>query len=697
MVPDLWFVFAWWLTFFILGISSIPLLCVLFKNFFDIGYGFGKTVGLLFVSYIAFFFAIFRLIPLDRPYLFIILLSYVILNFVIFRKHKKSIVSNVKLNFKTILFQEFLFTAGFISWSFVRAHQPDIRGLEKFMDFGFVNSIINTKYLPPPDMWFAGESINYYWFGHLMVAVATKLSSVPSEVTYNLMLATILGIVLVSSLSIISTLYFTFSKKANPKKILAAGLLSAILLTFGGNFHTPVYLLKEGAQSYWYPDATRFIGYNPVTDDKTIHEFPLYSFVVSDLHAHLINLPLVLLFIGLFWNFVSADEIKKPHLGKKRDEKKSISLRNKYLLCKYGRLLFPGFVLGVMFMTSTWDFANYLLFSGITLSIFNVKKLGNILNYFYEILKVLGILLAISVIVFFPFYINFTSIAQGIDFVHTHTPLWQLAILWGFPVILTVIFSIFLFKSGKYPHKSELFVLSLLISSLVLIVIPEIIYVKDIYIASHYRANTMFKITYQTFVMSYLTSGFVAAYVIDKIKKYSEKIPVFLFFGLVFFVILIYPYFAINSYYQFDTYKGLDGSSWLEKQLPEQYKIIDWLKNNIGKQTIILEAPGDSYTDFNVVSAYTGIPTVSGWFVHEWLWRGDSSFPQERVNDITLIYTSKDSFLTENLLNKYQVEYVIIDSFVRQKFPNVYERKFYRLGQEVFSFGNAKIFRISKN
>ena len=697
MVSDLWFIFAWWLTFFILGISSIPLLCVLFKNFFDIGYGFGKTVGLLLVSYIAFFFAIFRLIPLDRPYLFIILLSYVFLNFIIFRRHKKSIVSNVRLNFKMILFQEFLFTAGFVSWSFVRAHQPDIRGLEKFMDLGFVNSIINTKYLPPPDMWFAGESINYYWFGHFMVAIATKLSSVPSEVTYNLMLATILGIVLVSSLSIISTLYFTFSKKTNPKKILAAGLLSAILLTFGGNFHTPVYLLKGGAQTYWYPDATRFIGYNPATDDKTIHEFPLYSFVVSDLHAHLINLPLVLLFIGLFWNFVSAEETKKFHLGKKRDEKKSISLQLKYLSCKYKRLLFPGFVLGVMFMTSTWDFANYMLFSGITLSIFNIKKLGNILNYFYEILKVLGILLAISVIVFFPFYINFTSIAQGIDFVHTHTPLWQLAILWGFPVMLTVIFSTFLLKSGKYPRKSELFVLSLLISSLVLIVIPEIIYVKDIYIASHYRANTMFKITYQAFVMSYLTSGFVAAYVINKIKKYTEKIPVSLFFGLVFFVILIYPYFAINSYYQFDTYKGLDGSSWLGRQLPEQYKIIDWLKDNAGEQTIILESPGDSYTDFNVVSAYTGIPTVSGWFVHEWLWRGDSSFPQERVNDITLIYTSKDSFLTENLLNKYQVEYVIIDSFVRQKFPNVYERKFYRLGQEVFSFGNAKIFRINKN
>ena len=95
-----------------------------------------------------------------------------------------------------------------------------------------------------------------------------------------------------------------------------------------------------------------------------------------------------------------------------------------------------------------------------------------------------------------------------------------------------------------------------------------------------------------------------------------------------------------DKYYaDLETYHGLNGVSWLQRQFPEQYDVIVWFNKNVSGQPVILEAPGDSYTDFNVISAYTGLPTVSGWFVHEWLWRGDSSFPQARVSDITQIYT----------------------------------------------------------
>ena len=40
-------------------------------------------------------------------------------------------------------------------------------------------------------------------------------------------------------------------------------------------------------------------------------------------------------------------------------------------------------------------------------------------------------------------------------------------------------------------------------------------------------------------------------------------------------------------------------------------------------QPVVLEANGDSYSDYERVSAMTGLPTVLGWYVHEWLWRGD--------------------------------------------------------------------------
>ena len=164
-------------------------------------------------------------------------------------------------------------------------------------------------------MWFSGEIINYYYFGHLIFAVLTKLSTISSAITYNLSIATICALAFSSSFSIASNLVFLSLKKIDFKKIIAAGLISALLLTFGGNLHSVYKITKinitnngklvlnkeaitKAVDSYWYPDATRFIGYDPDTKDKTIHEFPLYSFVVADLHGHMNDIPIVLFFMA---------------------------------------------------------------------------------------------------------------------------------------------------------------------------------------------------------------------------------------------------------------------------------------------------------------------------------------------------------------------------------------------------------------
>ncbi|TEU01766.1 hypothetical protein E3I18_02240, partial [Candidatus Woesebacteria bacterium] len=271
MFQDLSYLAIWWLTFFVFGLVSLPVVFILFRNFTDSGYGFTKTIGSLAITYLAFIGAVLHLVPLTRICLFLWLLVFLGLNIVIFLKNKKRILNLITKNSKVLVLQEILFTIGLMFWSTIRGFQPDIRGLEKFMDFGFINSILKSKFLPPPDMWFAGKPINYYWFGHFWTAVITKISGIPSHITYNLMIATILGLMLISTVSIVSTLFKNISRKISVKKALLVGLISAILLSFGGNFHTPTYVLKNGIQKYWYPDATRFIGYNPETEDKTIH------------------------------------------------------------------------------------------------------------------------------------------------------------------------------------------------------------------------------------------------------------------------------------------------------------------------------------------------------------------------------------------------------------------------------------------
>jgi uncharacterized membrane protein len=675
MVSDVYAIFSWWLMFFVVGLAGFPLIWTLFNKFTDLGYAFSKSFSLLIISYITFIFGILKIAPFSRFILIFILVIYFVVNIFLLKKYKSKIFNDLRKSARIIVLQEILFILGLVFWSYVRAHQPDIRGLEKFMDFGFINSILRSKYLPPADMWFAGESINYYWYGHFIVAVATKLSGIKSSVTYNLMLATVLGLSLTGVFSIISTLISKLSKAISLRKIAFFALLSAILLNFGGNFHTPVYVLKNGANKYWYPDATRFIGYNPETEDKTIHEFPLYSYVVSDLHAHLINLPFVILYIALLWKLINDFEKRKVSTV---------------------QITPLGFVLGIFFMTNAWDFANYSLLTAVLFTIFLLIKKGFNIKVITRVIKIGLPMILIALLTVLPFILNFKSLAEGVKLVHSRTPLWQLAVLWGFPLLLTLGFLTSIGKKIKSIKLTDIFVLSLMATSWILIIMPEVIFVKDIYIASHYRANTMFKLTYQSFVMSYLSSGYIIYRLISSTKGVWFKVLTLLFFAVVIFSLLSYPSFAVNSYYgDLKTYKSLDGVSWVKTQLPDRYESISWLNRNVDGQPVVLEAPGDSYTDFNVVSSYTGLPTISGWFVHEWLWRGDSSFPQKRVSDISQVYTSKDINITKALLNKYKVKYIIVGSQERQKFSNLHEAKFNQVGSVVFSSQTSRIYKIN--
>jgi uncharacterized membrane protein len=162
----------------------------------------------------------------------------------------------------------------------------------------------------------------------------------------------------------------------------------------------------------------------------------------------------------------------------------------------------------------------------------------------------------------------------------------------------------------------------------------------------------------------------------------------------------MYPFFAIPSYYggafDFDaapgTYTtGLDGERWLlnETKLSQDKEIIDYFRYNVEGQPVILEAQGDSYTDYNRVSAYTGLPTVAGWWVHQWLWRGDSEVVGRRVPDIEQIYQSDNIDLTLRLLQKYQVTYVIISELEREKYTAINEQKFRQIGTKVFESENG--------
>src|SRR3990167_4192357 len=244
----------WYGALFILGIIFFPLSQKILGRFFpDQGYAFAKIVAILFLSYSVFVLGIMKILPFTQISLIFIIVLFALLNFLIFKKNKIRITNKELPIIFLIVFEEFLFLVALFFWAFIRGQEPSIRGLEKFMDFGFINSILRSKYFPPLDMWYSAEAgksngyyINYYYFGHLTGALLIKLTGIKSAIGYNLILATTFALTVIQSFSLAVGIVFQYQQKIKQLaqtafetgKLIFFGLLGSFIVSLAGNLHT---------------------------------------------------------------------------------------------------------------------------------------------------------------------------------------------------------------------------------------------------------------------------------------------------------------------------------------------------------------------------------------------------------------------------------------------------------------------------
>src|SRR3990172_10387045 len=172
-MSDFLSIFYWWVILFSLGLIFLPLTSLIFNTFLDRGYILAKVLGLLLLGYTVWLLSSLKILPFTPLAIFLVLGVFLAVNSFLSRRH--SIFSNLRPLLPVIILEESLFALGLTFWAWVRSFEPSIHGLEKFMDFGFINSIMRADYMPPKDLWMAPLSINYYYFGHLVTAVLTKL------------------------------------------------------------------------------------------------------------------------------------------------------------------------------------------------------------------------------------------------------------------------------------------------------------------------------------------------------------------------------------------------------------------------------------------------------------------------------------------------------------------------------------------
>ena len=707
----------WWLMSVLLGVACYPLTSLLFRDFADRGWMVSKVLGVAFSGFLAWVSVTCGLLPF-RPY---VCLGAAVITGVAcwglgfrMRKVRPQAYRGMftERHMGAMVDGELLFVLLFLLWTYFAGFRPAAYGTEKFMDYGFMMAMMRSDTLPARDLWYSEGTINYYYGGQYFAVFLTKLTGTGVEKTYNIMRTFVAAFAFVLPFTLVRQMlldHLAKTRKAAAAKAgwtaALGGLLAGAGVSLAGNMHyvlvgkvipwvKNLLGLPQGDYTYWFPNSTRYIGYYPEGNDKTIHEFPSYSFVLGDLHAHVVNVMFVLALICLVYAMVQR------YARKAEGEIAAAGWRaavRQALLEPYVWLL--GFFIGLFHWTNYWDFVIYYVMGGLGVIYCNYLKYSRQRNR-REALRCTALtslihavwVLFLGTVFALPFTATFETMVNGIALAQNHTRPYQWWLIWGLPFLVTLVFMVCVFRDRKpgklLPPSADFFGVILGFSAIGLILIPELVYVRDIYEKEYARSNTMFKLTYQAFMMF----GMVMAYAFVRLwlaKKHRIRKALMTAGFVCFAGCCCYVGTAVHSWFgqvwNRELYQGLDATAFLETDFPEDAAAIRWLNDHVEGQPVVLEANGDSYSDYERVSAMTGLPTVLGWYVHEWLWRGNIEDLNEKSAQVEAIYTASDPETAARMVEELDVSYIFVGSMEREKYGDQLNDQFLAgLGEIVF-------------
>ena len=422
--------FFWWLTFLLLGLAVLPITIALFRNLPDRGYGFSRPLGLLLFGYGFWILVTFNALPNSRATTIDVFLIVLAISAAVVFRTRTKLLAYLKEQWRVVLATEILFASVFVVWGILRSYSPDIAHTEQPMDFALLNGILASETFPPNDPWFAGESISYYYFGYLMSAGVTQLTGFDSSITYNLTLMSLAAMTATAVFSLGYNLTRTMRGPGGASwglgTAVAAGLVAVVLVLFMGNLVGALEFLQandlgskglwnwlsvnglEGVSrsSSWYPDEfgwwfrdTRVV--NTFVEgrgvDFTINEFPYFSFLLGDLHPHLMSLPFVGLAIGLSLNMVRSSAV--PGLAWAR--------------AHVWELLLIIVALGSLGFLNSWDLPTFagLFLAAMLMRAFHARAEGSRVS-FREVGLLMAVIVAGAAVLYLPFYLYFESQAS---------------------------------------------------------------------------------------------------------------------------------------------------------------------------------------------------------------------------------------------------------------------------------------------
>ena len=418
----------WLLAVELLGLLAFPLTFVLFHRLPDRGFTVAKPLALILFSYVLWVSGLTHLIPNTRFTIIGILVVCAIVSAIALRHQAPRIGAFFKQEWRLLAVAETVFLLFFVLWAAIASESPAISHTEKPMDFGFLNAVLQSRFFPPEDPWLAGHSISYYYFGHFTMALVTKLTGVSSAVGYNLGIALIPALLATGSLGLLYNL-IRLSGAARARAIRFALAAPALIILLGNLEGSLEFIHAQGwgstgfwewagikgldglgggaasgafpGDNWWWWRATRVI--DTVVDgqslDYTITEFPFFSFLLGDLHPHVLALPFVVLALSLCLNLFMSEDA--PGLG--------------WLLRRPLESLAVAFFVGSLAFINTWDFPLLAAVLGaVILAKSYTAEGGNLASASARAGLMFTPLLILSIALFLPFYLGFGSQASGI-------------------------------------------------------------------------------------------------------------------------------------------------------------------------------------------------------------------------------------------------------------------------------------------
>ncbi len=489
-------VLSWWLIMEMLGLLALPLVWRMLQHLPERGYAFAKPLGLLVVGYLFWIGGSFGLFSNSRTAILFCMMVLGLASLWVWLKNQIAIRKFVSDNWRVIVACELVFALAFLGWSLVRAYNPDIAATEKPMEIAFLNAILRSERFPPHDPWLSGFAISYYYFGYLLMALLTKLSGVAASVAFNLAIALLFGLTALGSFGLAYNLIGMDRGREvrNGVATLLWALLGPLFVAVIGNLeglfevlHTrglgsPRFwqwldvsgLIDAPVNGRWVPtDAWWWWRASRVVNDRdlrgvhmeVIDEFPQFSFLLGDMHPHVLALPFVLLVLGIALNTLLGSRKWAANMETRQEGSEAERLPQLRRTTSLIRLmwhdlgpdlLLTALGLGALGFLNTWDLPIHL---SVVVAAFAIGQLVQHRKDWWVSSGLFALSVAApAAVLYLPFYLGFQSQAGGVlPLFFNVTRVHQYLMMFG--VFVFVILSLIVFRLGQIwkelPHDER--------------------------------------------------------------------------------------------------------------------------------------------------------------------------------------------------------------------------------------------------